>query len=99
MAENYSWLFVSGFAPETEPQDILNYLKSNNINRKCACEKMKTKNDKVRCSFRLGVPESLEKEINNGDMWPTGTIINNFMNVQSLTHRTKKGYNRPVQGN
>lgn len=43
IAERYTWLFVSGFDPETTCDDILQYIKNNGYEQTIVCDKMKTK--------------------------------------------------------
>ena len=93
VADKIEWLFVSGFDPETQNQHITEYIKKHGINKNCICEKMNTKRDKERSSFRLGVPAEYVNEVMSGSMWPVGIVVNFFMNIQSQRNWQKK----PVQ--
>nr|WP_253308707.1 hypothetical protein [Rickettsia endosymbiont of Ceutorhynchus assimilis] len=91
MAENYSWLFVSGFDPDTTAVEILGYIKHMGHNQRCICEKMKTVKGNQRSSFKLGVPNSIANIINNGSSWPRGAFINHFINLQSRPQQPRVG--------
>lgn len=82
VAEDYAWLFVSGLAPETEPQQIQDYLMENGFKGKCVCTKMKTRRDKYRSSFKLAVPRDVSGRIMSGALWPKGVLVNHFLNIQ-----------------
>lgn len=76
-----AWIFLSGFHPDTAPEKISEYLKGNGINE-CECYKMKTRKDKIKSSFKLSVPMNRRREAMSPDLWPTGIIINHFLNLQ-----------------
>lgn len=82
VADDFSWLFVSGLAPETEPQQILDYLGKNGVLDRCLCTKMKTRRDGQRSSFKLAVPRQISKKVMSGEMWPRGVLVNHFLNIQ-----------------
>lgn len=90
MAEQYKWLFISGFDKDTETEHILTYIKENGFDQKCVCEKMKTRK-RQKSSFKLGVPGSIIEDIQVGVFWPTGSLVNHFMNLQSRP-RTRSRY-------
>lgn len=85
-AQNKAWVFVSGFDPKITATDILCYLKSQNFEH-CICEKMVTKKDKYKISFKLGVPPNDKEKVMSPDLWPEGIIINHFLNLQRLTRQ------------
>lgn len=76
-----AWFFLSGFGPNTSPENILQYLMENGL-QNCLCFKMKTKKDKWRSSFKLAAPANKKKEIMSPDLWPSGIIANHFLNLQ-----------------
>nr|CAI5822019.1 unnamed protein product [Callosobruchus analis] len=45
-----AFLFLSGFAPDVNNDEILNFLCDNDLGRNCVCEKMKTRKDKHSAS-------------------------------------------------
>lgn len=75
-------LFVSGLAPDTAQSDVLEYLKHNGMGDDCTCEKMQTKKDKHKASFRLIVPHSAINQYLCTTLWPRNVIVNHFMNIQ-----------------
>lgn len=83
------WIFLSGLSPDTSEEDILHFMQSQNLENGCKCFKMKTKTDSVRSSFKLGVPKEIKTEIMSTKLWPTGVLINHFMNLQHLTIQKK----------
>lgn len=83
-AVKMAFLFLSGLAPEVSESLILKYLQDNNLETDCRCEKIKTKRDKYRASFRLTVPYNERHKYLCPMLWPKGVIINHFMNLQHL---------------
>lgn len=81
--KNYSWLFLSRLAVETEPADVESYLKSNNV-FECECEKIKTKKLQKYTSFKIGVPTDDASVVLDADFWPKGAIINKFLNLRKI---------------
>lgn len=77
-----SWIFVSGLDPNTTEQDVKNFLEQFNINSKLHCFKMLTKTDKIKSSFKIGVPCMMKEQIMSPDIWPVGVLINHFQNLQ-----------------
>ncbi|KAL3282600.1 hypothetical protein HHI36_005775 [Cryptolaemus montrouzieri] len=55
IARRMSTLFVSGLAPEMGANSLAEYLKEKQLYEGCTCEKMKTKKDNHRSSFKLTV--------------------------------------------
>lgn len=88
------FLFLSGMAPEVTCEDVMDFLKENNLLAGCRCEKMKTKKQKYRSSFRLAVPQTDVDKYLTPSLWPTGSVINHFRNIQSqntVTAARQKG--------
>lgn len=98
IAQRYTWLFISGFEPDTQSEDVLQYIRENGHDLKCICEKMKTKKSNQRSSFKLGVPKSIVGDINTGSFWPKGATINHFMNLQSRLKQATMPQQRPTAG-
>ncbi|KAL3275128.1 hypothetical protein HHI36_019899 [Cryptolaemus montrouzieri] len=73
VAEQFSWLFVSGLSTDTTTDDLINYVKENHKN--CTCEKLKTEKDDVYSSFCLGVARDDRVEMRDTQFWPTGGLI------------------------
>lgn len=82
VAQRMGTIFVSGFDPDTEHQTILDYLKSQNLNDKCICEKMKTVKQKKYSSFKLTVPMEKKNVYMDASLWPKDLIVNHFQNLQ-----------------
>lgn len=82
-APRMAFLFLSGLAPETTGDDVLQFLKINELENGCKCEKLKTKREKYRSSFKLTVPIDQRPKLLSASLWPSGTIINHFLNIQS----------------
>lgn len=80
-AQRISFLFVSGLAPEVKEQDILEYLKNQNL-KPAECIKMKTKKEKYRSSFKLSVSYEEREKFLNTAVWPKNVVINHFLNLQ-----------------
>ena len=76
------WIFISGLAPETKADDIINFLKKYKLDNDCYCDKMVTKKDRHYSSFKVGVPKQNHEAVMSSDLWPTGTTINHFLHVQ-----------------
>lgn len=81
-AQKMAFLFLSGLAPEVTQVEVLDYLKCNGVGDGCRCEKMQTKKDKHKASFRLTVPQSTLNQYLCSTLWPKDVIINHFMNIQ-----------------
>lgn len=82
IAQKVHWVFLSGFSRTMETENIINFLKKHNLQKDCVCEKMKTKKHKQISSFKLGVPNDLKDKVMDPDLWPVGTTINHFINLQ-----------------
>lgn len=78
----HTWLFVSGFATNTEPDSIANYIKNCTSITECKCEKLLTRKDKWKSSFKVGVPHDQANELMNPRIWPAGILFNHFMNLR-----------------
>lgn len=82
-AQRMASLFVSGLAIDVTAENIIEFLKLNGLDSGCSCEKMKTKKDKYRGSFKLSVPHIDRDKYLAPSLWPVGIIINHFLNIQS----------------
>lgn len=81
VAKQRSWFFLSGLDSSVEAEDVISYCGGRNI-QDCTCTKMKTRRDKHVSSFKLGVPLEHREAVYQPQMWPTGAIINHFINVR-----------------
>lgn len=81
-APKMAFLFVTGLSADVTSEDILEYLKENNLNHHCKCEKMYTKKEKYRSSFKLAVPVEKRQDYWCSTLWPQGVSINHFLNLQ-----------------
>lgn len=77
-----SWIFLSGFSTRTTPDTISSYIQSNLGLKDCVCEKLKTRKDKWKSSFKLSVKKHDEEKVMNPELWPSGIIFNNFLNLR-----------------
>lgn len=77
-----SGIFISGFAPETKADDIINYLKKYKLDNGSTCDKMITKKSHYYSSFKLCVPKENFEVVMSAELWPLGTTINHFLHVQ-----------------
>nr|CAI5830339.1 unnamed protein product [Callosobruchus analis] len=94
VATKLTGLFLSGLTPEATADNIMNFLKEKNLENGCHCEKMKTKKQKYFSSFRLSVPqEDIDKYLDTS-LWPKGTIISPFQNLQHRLRTTKPQLDR-----
>lgn len=82
IAERRAFLFISGLVPETAEGDVLNFLKSKNLTAECTCQKMKTRKQNYKSSFKLGVPFDDRSKYMAPEIWPKGVFINHFLNIQ-----------------
>lgn len=102
MAEKKAYVFVSGFAPEVDASGIVNFLKNNNMESGCSCEKMTTKFNK-KSSFKLEVPSDKKNDYLNAGLWPKGATVNHFLNIQRrvgggfLRNRVHQQHPPPLQ--
>lgn len=81
VARKLHWIFISGLTMKTKAQDIIEFLKSQQINGDFVCEKMTTKS-KQASSFKLGAPKELVEKVMDPQLWPEGIRINHFRNLQ-----------------
>ncbi|XP_044745937.1 uncharacterized protein LOC123307619 [Coccinella septempunctata] len=81
VAENQCCLFVSGLNPDVVAQEVKEYIDET-FNIKCKCEKMKTKKDKFKSSFKIYVPVDSKDKVMNGSMWGKGIIVNHFLHLR-----------------
>lgn len=74
------WVFLSGFSRSTVAENILNFLKDQQLGEGCVCEEMRTKSKQVK-SFKLGVPQGVKQQILDAGLWPEGIKVNHFRNL------------------
>lgn len=86
-ARSLCWIFVSRLDKETQSEDIIKFLKQHNPGEGYQCTKMKTHKDHIYSSFRLGVPTDKKLSILDAELWPEGTVINHFLNIQRRQHQ------------
>ncbi|KAG5864141.1 hypothetical protein JTB14_022005 [Gonioctena quinquepunctata] len=72
---------------------VTEYLNNKNF-ADITCEKMKTKKDKQKSSFKLEVPETLVDELMTPNVWMKGVIINHFYNLQRRQHYPRQSERR-----
>ena len=77
-----SSVFLSGLDQGTTPKQVLDFLKTYGLDKGCNCTKMITKKDHLYSSFKLIVPDSRKQEIMAAELWPKGTVISHFQNLQ-----------------
>ncbi|KAL3289100.1 hypothetical protein HHI36_003541 [Cryptolaemus montrouzieri] len=71
IAEQQSCLFLSGLDPDIEPEEVKEYIDTTfKISSKC--EKMKTKKDRFKSSFKVYVPTDSKQQVLNENMWEKG---------------------------
>ncbi|KAG5873960.1 hypothetical protein JTB14_030662 [Gonioctena quinquepunctata] len=88
VAKRASTIFITGLDPATKPEVVIEHLKQNNLGENSTCEKMRTKKDRMVSSFKLTVPQQLKNQIMAPELWPNGTMINHFLNLQRrLPHK------------
>lgn len=75
------WIFLSGFDPDTNESDIMEFLTDYKLQSGCICHKMNTKSDNIKSSFRLGVRKDIADRIMSTELWPEGTLVNHFQNI------------------
>ncbi|KAG5889285.1 hypothetical protein JTB14_007046 [Gonioctena quinquepunctata] len=93
VAQKRAHLFLSVFHPDTKPEEITDYLNNKNF-ADITCEKMKTKKDKQKSSFKLEVPETLVDELMTPNVWMKGVIINHFYNLQRRQYYQRQAEKR-----
>ncbi|KAL3270107.1 hypothetical protein HHI36_009165 [Cryptolaemus montrouzieri] len=71
VAKKRSELFLTGFDPAVSPEDILEFLKDNEIGNDTECFKMKTRKDGKKSSFKLIIPLERKDQILSTELWPT----------------------------
>lgn len=81
------WIFVSGLHPDTREDEVMEFLTKNGLASGCRCFKMMTRKSKIKSSFKLGVPAESREDYMSSDLWPTGTLISPFQNLQCPTTR------------
>ncbi|KAL3287016.1 hypothetical protein HHI36_001502 [Cryptolaemus montrouzieri] len=82
IAEQQSCLFLSGLDPDIEPEEVKEYIDTTfKISSKC--EKMKTKKDRFKSSFKVYVPTDSKQQVLNENMWERDS------NQPFSTHQTK----------
>lgn len=81
VAKKTSFLFLSGLAQDTTNEQIINYIK-NKLDIDCKCDKMKTRKDYHKSSFKLEVPVEGKVKIMSPDIWGKGVVINHFLHLR-----------------
>lgn len=81
IAQNLYWIFITGLSKTTTAENILQFLKSHQLEDKCVCEVMSTKTNKSS-SFKLGVPMELREKYMDPELWPEGLKFNHFRNMK-----------------
>ncbi|KAL3273335.1 hypothetical protein HHI36_014784 [Cryptolaemus montrouzieri] len=88
IAEQQSCLFLSGLDPDIGPEEVKEYIDTTfKISSKC--EKMKTKKDRFKSSFKVYVPTDSKQQVLNENMWGKGIVINHFLHI-------RRNFNREV---
>ncbi|KAL3289598.1 hypothetical protein HHI36_023011 [Cryptolaemus montrouzieri] len=88
IVEQQSCLFLSGLDPDIEPEEVKEYIDTTfKISSKC--EKMKTKKDRFKSSFKVYVPTDSKQQVLNENMWGKGIVINHFLHI-------RRNFNREV---
>lgn len=80
-AKKTSFLFLSGLSPNTTVEQVENYIK-NKLDVSCKCDKMKTRKDYYRSSFKLEVPVESKVILMSPDIWGKGIVINHFLHLR-----------------
>lgn len=76
-----------GFDPKVNKDEIVTYLKENNIEG-VSCEKMQSRRPDHYSSFKISFPmENLER-IKSPNLWPVGVKVNRFFHY-NINSRTK----------
>lgn len=89
IAQRLAFLFVSGLASDVNEQDVVGYLNSQSL-KLVECQKMRTKKEKYRSSFKLTVHYQDREKFLDPAVWPKQVVVNHFMNIQRLTVTTQK---------
>ncbi|KAL3281433.1 hypothetical protein HHI36_004641 [Cryptolaemus montrouzieri] len=88
IAEQQSCLFLSGLDPDIEPEEVKEYIDTT-FKMSSKCEKMKTKKDRFKSSFKVYVPTDSKQQVLNENMWGKGIVINHFLHI-------RRNFNREV---
>lgn len=83
--ERRQWLYLGRCDPNTNENDVINYISNNLEITDVKCFPL-DRNDDV-CSFKIGVKESLIKGLLEPGLWPEGTAVKEF-----LPRPQRKGY-------
>lgn len=83
-AQKMTQLFLTGLDQKTTSENIKEFLKANNLDVDCSCEKIRTKNEKYCSSFKLTVPVEHRHLYHCSELWPQGVAINHFQNLKNL---------------
>lgn len=79
--EKQSFLFVSGLNREVTSNDLKSFI-TDTFNCQCICEKMKTRKDKHKSSYKVQVPFNARERVMAADMWGKGISINHFLHIR-----------------
>lgn len=78
---NSACLFLSGLHPNVGAEEVKQYIDGK-TQILCKCEKMKTRNDRYKSSFKIEIPKEMRKTVMSPDFWGKGVVINHFLSVR-----------------
>ena len=76
-----AFLYVSGLAPEVKEQEVIQYLENQGL-KPVGCQKIKTKKEKYRSSFKLSIHHEDREKYLTPVVWPKNVMVNHFLNLQ-----------------
>lgn len=71
-------VFVSGFTPTTTPEEVKNHVEAYIGCQDGVCEKLVTRADSTRSSFKIQVKAEDREKIMDGAVWPAGIVVDHF---------------------
>lgn len=74
----YGHLHVYRLDPVITEEDLINYVKSKNINE-VKCEKLNSKFPDIYSSFKVSVPSKYFEVLLKPEMWPEEVCVNRFL--------------------
>lgn len=81
VARQMSCLFLSGLAPEVSAGEVEGYIRLQ-TGVECRCERMVTRGDRYRSSFKVEIPTTKKALVLSPDLWGEGVIVSPFMNLR-----------------
>lgn len=81
IAEQQCCLFLSGLNPNTTSEQVKECIDET-FKIDCKCEKMKTRKDKFKSSFKIYIPVDSKNKVLSGNMWGRGIVINHFLHLR-----------------